>query len=234
MTAAYGAMMLAGFALSAAIWTRMFRSRGEMAIVYVFGLVGALLGAKVLFWIAELPWRWGDGDVWMQALVGRTVLGALLGGYAGVEVGKKLIDHHEPTGDYFACIVPLGIAIGRVGCLLHGCCLGVTCTPSWWTIEVHGAAHYPAAAGELAFNLLCAMVLWPLARAKVGRGQLFHAYLVAYGLFRFGHEFARDTVRWEMGLSPYQVAAAALVLLGIWRFAVRHREAQVHALPNPI
>ena len=58
------------------------------------------------------------------------MLGALLGGYAGVEIAKKAIGYSAPTGDWFAIVAPVGIALGRVGCLRHGCCTGVVCSPA--------------------------------------------------------------------------------------------------------
>jgi phosphatidylglycerol:prolipoprotein diacylglycerol transferase len=52
--------------------------------------------------------------------------------------------------------------------------------------------------------------------------QHFHLYLVAYGLFRFTHEFWRDTPQVFGPLSGYQIAALLLVMLGgvgFWRRA---------------
>ena len=55
------------------------------------------------------------------------------------------------------------------------------------------------------------------------RGQLFHLYLIAYGIFRFGHEIVRDTPRLIAGLSGYQMLSVAIVALGAIRFAQRAR-----------
>jgi prolipoprotein diacylglyceryltransferase len=55
------------------------------------------------------------------------------------------------------------------------------------------------------------------------RGQHFHVYLMAYGAFRFAHEFLRATPRVTGGFSGYQIAALACVALGAWRFVVRAR-----------
>ena len=55
------------------------------------------------------------------------------------------------------------------------------------------------------------------------RGQHFHLYLIAYGAFRFVHEFLRATPRLGADFSGYQIAALACVALGAWRFVVRAR-----------
>ena len=49
---------------------------------------------------------------------------ALLGGYLGVEIAKRFLRYPGTTGDWFALVVPLSIMLGRVGCILHGCCSG--------------------------------------------------------------------------------------------------------------
>lgn len=229
---AYVACLLAGLALSAWYWSKRFKTEPRMALVYVGGLVGALAGAKIGYFAAEAPLWWGDDHFMERMLVGKTVLGSLLLGYAGVELGKKLAGITRPTGDAFACIAPFGMAIGRVGCLLGGCCLGCEVDHAhWWTLaDAEGHAHYPAPAVELGFNLALGCVLVVLAKKRKCTGNLFHLYLIAYGLFRFGHEFVRDTPRYPgTVISPYMglaLGCAVLGILGMWR---RRKTPQDHS-----
>jgi phosphatidylglycerol:prolipoprotein diacylglycerol transferase len=67
-------------------------------------------------------------------------------------------------------------------------------------------------------------VLW-LRRRRILSGQHFHIYLMAYGAFRFAHEFWRDTPQILGPLSGYQVAALALLVLGAVRFFQRRSAA---------
>ncbi len=46
--------------------------------------------------------------------------------------------------------------------------------------------------------------------------HLFHLYLMSYGVFRFCHEFQRDTPGWGETLTGYQVISVGVVLLGAW------------------
>jgi prolipoprotein diacylglyceryltransferase len=48
---------------------------------------------------------------------------------------------------------------------------------------------------------------------------------MAYGAFRFAHEFLRATPRMTGAFSGYQIAALACVALGAWRFVARIRAA---------
>ena len=222
----YGWITLAGLMIGGWFWSRRWRSRPESFSIFVGAVCGAFLGAKLLFLAAE-GWLYLGEPGWQkQWLTGKTIVGALLGGYAGVEMVKRLIGHREPTGDWFAIGVPLGIAVGRIGCLRYGCCLGEACDASnWWAqVDSQGIARWPSVPLELIFNLLFVAAVAPVALRGAGRGQLFHAYLISYGLFRFWHGFQRDTPEVFAELSGYQIGALGLVTLGVIRGWQRWRE----------
>jgi len=63
-----------------------------------------------------------------------------------------------------------------------------------------------------------------LRRKHLLTGQHFHLYLISYGIFRFAHEFMRDTPRVFGGLSGYQIASLAVVALGMIGFERRRRQ----------
>ena len=220
----YPLLVLAGIAVSVVFWVRLAKRDERLLVIYLAALVSAFLGAKVVYLAAEGWMFWDAPDRWRIWATGKTILGALLGGYAGVEVAKKLTGYASATGDWFAVIAPVGIVLGRIGCLLHGCCLGTECAPAGWTLsDVHGVARWPAVPVEIAFNLLAMLAFLALRRGHLLAGQHFHIYLMAYGAFRFAHEFLRATPRIGGGISGYQLAALACVALGVWRFVVRAR-----------
>ncbi|MGE3180928.1 MAG: prolipoprotein diacylglyceryl transferase [Phycisphaerae bacterium] len=221
----YAWLMIVGILGSAAAWAWMFRAKrettGRLLIVYCGALLGALIGAKLAFLIAE-GWHYRDNMI--ALLSGRSITGGLLGGYAGVEITKKILGITGTTGDRFALIVPAALAIGRVGCLLQKCCPGVPCTPAWWTIvDAHGDHRWPAALVEFAFNIV--FFLWAMLATRFNwlPGNRFHMYLIAYGVFRFAHEFARANVNWFGGISGYHLLAIAMVVLGAVRMWQRNR-----------
>lgn len=214
-------MMLAGIAASFLYWSRAARRDQRLVIIYLAALAGAFLGSKLVYLAAE-GWMFAhDPNRWIIWATGKTILGAFLGGYAAVETAKRFTGYREPTGDSFAIMAPLGIIIGRIGCLVHGCCLGKECPAAWYTLQDQtGIDRWPAIPAEIGFNLLAlGATLW---LRKEGRlpGQLFHVYLVAYGLFRFAHEFLRATPRLASGgtITGYQIAAIAVTALGAWGF----------------
>lgn len=228
-------MTILGLLIGGWLWSRRWKSRPETFPVFVGAIVGAFLGAKILYLIAEGLSVVGE-EYWLQQwLTGKTIVGALLGGYLGVETAKRLVGLKEATGDWFAIGVPLAIAAGRMGCLRHGCCLGKECSePAWLMLaDSKGVDRWPAVPLELGFNLLFVTAILPIALRGMGKGQLFHAYLISYGIFRFWHEFYRDTPLLFAGISGYQLGALGLVLVGCWRGWHRARNPSSSCKKNP-
>jgi phosphatidylglycerol:prolipoprotein diacylglycerol transferase len=220
--APYGWLMLGGIAVSFAVWRRMARRDPRLLTIYLAALAGAFLGAKVVYFFAEGYLHLGTPDMWPQLATGKSILGGLLGGYAAVEVVKRLTDYPGITGDWFALIVPVGISLGRVGCWINGCCQGIECHPNWFTVrDVAGHARWPAVPMEILFNLMALITILCLRTAKKLPGQHFHLYLIGYGVFRFLHEFVRDEPHILGPLSGYQIAALAVLALGVDRFMRR-------------
>jgi phosphatidylglycerol:prolipoprotein diacylglycerol transferase len=222
---AYGWMMLAGIILSIVLWSRFAPRDERLVLVYVGALAGAFIGAKLVYLGAEGWLHWHDENRWVELATGKSITGALLGGYAGVELAKRFLRYKRATGDWFALIAPLSIVLGRVGCILHGCCLGRACEPSWFTMnDQAGVARWPAALVELMFNAVMFGVALLLRSRKILVGQHFHIYLMTYGAFRFAHEFLRDTPQIAGPFSGYQIASLGIVALGAFGFWRRKRQ----------
>ena len=222
---AYGLLMLAGIFVSIVLWSRLARHDSRLVLVYIAALAGAFLGAKLVYLAAEGWLHWHDPNRWLVLATGKSVTGALLGGYAAVEIAKRLLGYRGVTGDWFAIIAPAGILLGRIGCLLQGCCLGRVCAARWYTInDVHGVARWPAVPVEFLFNALMLGVVLILRWRRLLPGQHFHIYLMAYGFFRFSHEFMRDTPQIAGPFSGYQFAALGVAGLGAVGFLLRQRQ----------
>ena len=221
---AYGWLMLAGIFVSIVLWSRLARHDSRLVLVYIAALTGAFLGAKLVYLGAEGWLHWHDPNRWLILATGKSITGALLGGYAAVEISKRLLGYRGVTGDWFAIIAPVGIMLGRIGCLLHGCCLGRVCVASWYTInDVHGVARWPAVPVEFIFNALMLGVILLFRWGRIAPGQLFHIYLMTYGIFRFFHEFFRDTPQILGPISGYQIAALGVAGLGAAGFVLRQQ-----------
>jgi prolipoprotein diacylglyceryltransferase len=98
------------------------------------------------------------------------------------------------------------------------------CAAAWWTVtDTHGHARWPAPVVEMMFNL--AFFAWAVCAIRFNwqREQRFNIYLIAYGTFRFAHEFMRDDVRWFAAFGGYHVVSLAIVGTGAWMYLQRAR-----------
>jgi phosphatidylglycerol---prolipoprotein diacylglyceryl transferase len=219
---AYGWLMLAGILLTLGLWWRLAHRDRRLLLIYLAALVGALVGAKIIYLAAE-GWMILDRpDKWLRLATGKSILGALLGGYIAVELAKTYLGYTQITGDWFAAIAPLGIILGRIGCWWQGCCPGRACDSAWFTMnDAAGIPRWPAVPAEILFNGVMLAAFWAWRRDQKFLGQHFHIYLIAYGLFRFLHEFLRDSPRWIASLSGYHLAALLVTAWGLLCFQRR-------------
>ena len=94
----YTLLLLAGIAVSLVLWSRMVRRNDRLFTIYIAALTGAFLGAKIVYLAAEGWMFWNDPHRWVFWVTGKTILGALLGGYLAVEIAKKLIGYTTTHG----------------------------------------------------------------------------------------------------------------------------------------
>ena len=210
----YSLTMILAILLSAYYWINTARTDNQLARIYICALACAFVGAKLAYLFSE-GWLFTGEDKWLHWLSGKSITGALLGGFLGVEVFKKIFAYQKITGDRFAMVVPLSIILGRLGCLTQGCCLGITCQLPG------GLERWPAVPMEIFFNISSiGLFLW-LRKQKLQTYQHFHIYLMAYGGFRFSHEFLRATQKPFLGLSGYQIISLVILAVGLTAYLKR-------------
>src|SRR5262249_12844393 len=145
--------------------------------VAVWGLVGGVLGARLVEWAqhGELLRR-NPLLLLDPAVGGRTVLGGIAAGYLAGGAARPRLRIHPRTGHAFALALPAGEAVGRLGCFFSGCCYGrESLLP--WAVWQHGALRHPAQLYSAFFCLALFALLWPLRRRPWPEGRLFSLYL---------------------------------------------------------
>ena len=140
---------------------------------------------------------------------GRSIAGALLFGFLGVEAAKPLLRYDIPPNDRFAIILPFSIGLGRIGCLIVGCCRGEPWDGPWAITYADGIPRHPAPVYEMLFHWAMGFLLIALWRRQILFGRLFALYLLSYGVFRFLTEFLRETPKAFGGMSAYQIMGSA-------------------------
>ncbi|HUR68456.1 MAG TPA: prolipoprotein diacylglyceryl transferase family protein [Candidatus Thermoplasmatota archaeon] len=179
-------------------------------------LLGAAIGAKLIVFFEEpRPFSvLADPMFWMS---GKSIVGAMLGALAGVEIAKKLGGITRRTGDAFVVPLCVGLAIGRVGCFLSGLtddAYGIhTSLP--WGVDFGDGARHPTQLYEIAFALGFLAFATRLRRVTKP-GETFVAFMVSYFAFRFATESIRVAPRPYAGFTVYQIGCA----LGLAYYAI--------------
>ena len=198
--------------------TRHMRDRADRRRYWMLQgitLCGALLGAKLSVMIGDAGWPWRPVEAWSDLLVsGRSITGALIVGFIAAEAAKPWMGYTMPPNDRFAALLPFTLAIGRIGCLLSDCCRGLPWN-GWCALhDAQGVARHPAQVYEIGFQVGIGVAFIVMVRRRILFGRLFALYLVAYGVFRFGTEFIRDTPRLIGPFSGYQLLCVLMIALG--------------------
>lgn len=181
-------------------------------------LLGHLLGGRLAFALAR-------GSLDLGALLSASDAGTnFFGGLAGSAglIALYLRAKGIPwllVADIAAPLVALGQGIGRVGCLLAGCCYGRPTDLPWgMTFAAQGSAAplgvalHPTQPLEMALDLALFGALMTL-RGRLPRGGLACAWLISYGLIRFGVQSLRAGS--GGGLTGAHLAALGLLALGL-------------------
>lgn len=243
----YGLMLFFAFlgSMRIAAW-RARREKIDPELVYdmaLFVFVGGLVGARgfyvLQYWGTRVVGFWEIFEIWKGGIV---LYGSLLGAAAGFVAYRCLRWFPVlPMLDALAPAMAFGVAIGRLGCFLNGCCYGDACNLPWavrfpkdspaWFSEVsrnlippdadhslwlHPTQLYSTVDGLILFLLLSAY--YPLRRRD---GAVFGLLLLTYPITRFLVEHLRnDEGIFAAGMTISQVVSVALLAFGavFWAF----------------
>lgn len=226
----HGFFVALGVAVAAVVFVAECRRRDALREESLVAVTGALVGGAIGMRLSSLVETLDPYESWMFGA--RSVLGGLFGAYVGVLIAKRILGYRERTGDLFAPAVALGMAVGRIGCLLTEAPGRPTSLP--WAIHapatvpecpgcVAGVAMHPSYLYEIVFQLAAFGALWWLRDRISTPGELFTLYVGAYAVFRFLVEFTRanDTV-WLDLTRPQWFLLPGLALVAV-RWSIGYR-----------
>ena len=211
----------------------------------IYIIVSALVGAKLLLVVVEFDhFRQNPSEIWTILRSGGVFYGGLL---LSVAVAFWFIRRHNlpfwTTCDAFAPGIILGQAVGRLGCLMAGCCygeptesfLGITFSHTLAAANVGtplGVSLHPT---QLYESVAALFILGSLLLAeRTGRGfmgRTFWTYLLLYPTARFVIEFYRADPRGTVFdlLSTSQFVSLLLIPTSIVMLILLGRTSR----PNP-
>lgn len=159
--------------------------------IALFGIVGGTIGAKLplifMYW-NEI----NSTDNSLNAVLqGRTIVGGLIGGTVSILIAKRIFNIKERMGNQLAIPIVVAMAIGRVGCVLRGCCYGKETHLAWGIDFGDHILRHPTQIYEIIFDIAMVVYLTIRKRNGVNPGQLYSVFLNGYLSFRFLLEFIR-------------------------------------------
>lgn len=225
----YGLMIALGFLLC--VIMGMYRAKrlklNPEAIldIALIGLVVGFVGAKLLYIIVEFPTFLKD-PMRVVGSEGFVVYGGIIAGALSAMVycrRKKLV-----FLDYFDLAAPsiaLAQGVGRIGCLLAGCCYGrETSCPIGivfpeGSLAPAGVRLLPTQILSSAGDLLIVVILLLFHKRAKHRGDVGALYMLLYGVGRFLIEFLRSDDRGAVGfLSTSQLISIFIVIGAVLLF----------------
>jgi phosphatidylglycerol:prolipoprotein diacylglycerol transferase len=235
---AYGVLLavayLTGLRIAVVRARRMGLDSGRVLDLGIYLIIAALVGAKLMLVLVDFRY-FADQPREVLSLVraGGIFYGGLI---AAVGTAWILVPRYRlplwTTADVIAPGIAFGHVIGRVGCLLAGCCYGRPTSVPWAVtftdpvatanvgtpldVPLHPTQLYDAAAELLILTVLLATE----RRGRTFPGRTFWLYILLYGVSRFIVEFYRGDERGTLFvLSTSQVVSLVAVpsALAMWR-----------------
>jgi phosphatidylglycerol:prolipoprotein diacylglycerol transferase len=198
----YGLILALGFFAALALAKRQAKLDGipgeAVSDLAMTVLLAGLAGSRILYIIVELVKGAPPSEVFSLGML--RAAGAVHGGILGALAAflwrsKKLGLRLGVTGDALVPATALGQAIGRLGCLMAGCCYGTVCDQPWAITFTNADATrfsgtplfahlHPVQLYTFAANLaVMGLLLWLRPRRRF-EGQVLGAYFVLEGLAR--------------------------------------------------
>lgn len=227
----FGLMMAVAFLVSGLVISKEFRRKGYdhpnlASSIILWAAVGGLVGARL--WVIV-----DDLDAFLEAPLRVVVSGAgfvWYGGLIGGLVGVSWVIHRERlpwfvVADTLAVALPLGHAIGRIGCQLAGDGDWGTVTNLPWGMAYPnaiigweydaGVRVHPTPLYEAALYIGIFAVLWQVRDRLRRPGMVLSLYFFLAGMARFLIEFVRISPRVLWGLTGAQLFSIGLVAVAI-------------------
>jgi len=191
------------------------------ALLMITGLAAGIIGSKIYYFF----------EIWKQFILSPleplfNIPGS--GWYGGFILGSiaillilriKKLPVLE-TLDVIIPIVPLGQALGRLGCFFGGCCHGIPTNVPWAVSFPNGqyppsVKVHPTQLYEMLIYLCIFILLWKLRKKEMKNGLKFSLYLLLAGLGRFIVEFYRINPQTPLfRLTAPQIIAILGMMLG--------------------
>lgn len=220
----WGLMAVIGFlaAFGIILWEGKRRKldRETICTLMTLALIGGILGSRLVWLLTEASGItfidafkiWNGGMTWYGGFIGAAIAAYAYLRYKKVHVLKYL--------DLIAIGLPLGQAIGRVGCYLVGDHIGKQTILPWGiNLPSAGGITHPIALYEIIALLGIFFIVLGESKKRRFDGWLLSLYVISYSFVRFFMDFLRaDPTYFGLTIAQY-VSIALFIGFGIFAWA---------------
>jgi len=172
----------------------------EQKLKNMAGLItGAIIGSK-------MPVILSYGFNIAVILSSKSIYGALIGAYIGINISKYISGLKGNFGDLYILPLCIGIFFGKIGCYFYGCC---------------GSENYPVQIWTAGFHLALFFFFYFIHNHKYLIGGHFALYMILYSSYRFCIEFLRTEPRVLLDFTIYQLMA--IIFLPYFAYVLNNR-----------
>lgn len=239
----YGLLICIGIIVGLIVIIKSFSkyysvSKEDILYALIFGIIGAIIGAKLLYIITNIELLIENKENMLEILSsmingGFVFYGGLIGGVLGVYIYAKLFK--IPFKQLLILIVPavpLMHTFGRIGCLGAGCCYGIeydgigAITFMHSPVAPNGIELFPVQIVESICNLIIFGVLFFTYKKYVGTNKSIVLYMILYSITRFILEYFRgDALRGKvLWFYTSQWISIAIIILSITYLFITNRK----------
>ncbi len=180
----------------------------EQQLKNLAGLItGAIIGSKI-------PVILSYGFDVTVILSSKSIYGALIGAYFGINISKYLSRIKGNFGDLYILPLCVGVFFGKIGCFFYGCC---------------GSMSYPVQIWTAGFHLILFFFFYFIHKRKCLTGGHFALYMILYSFYRFCIEFLRTEPRIVYDFTIYQIMAVIFLPYFAYVLSTRIFKKQVYS-----
>jgi phosphatidylglycerol---prolipoprotein diacylglyceryl transferase len=243
----YGLIVMAAMLVGIWIGNKEAERKGfkkdEVYNVAVWIILLGLVGARLFHVIDHWPDEFAANPIRTLYIWdgGLAIWGGLLGGLLAIVILARISKWKTyRLLDALAPGAALGLAIGRLACIITGDAVGKpTSGPFGFAYISPNAAvpqlgmyYTPTPVFEILMNLGIFAVLWKLRSKKLPDGLLSLLYLILYSTFRFFVTFLSAYPTVAFGLNQAQLISIAVILVCVpWTIVLLKTNSRLHFSP---
>jgi phosphatidylglycerol:prolipoprotein diacylglycerol transferase len=199
--------------------------KDKISNLCIVTFIFSILGARIMYVLNNLSYyRQNLLEIFMLHRGGLMFHGGFI---LGIVIAMTYLKRSKisvlPVMDTIALYLPIGQAIGRIGCLLNGCCFGKESILPWAVkLGVEDITRHPSQIYESLNSIIIFIILRSISKFRSASkdvlrpGNVFSTYLMLYSINRIiVEEFRADLPEIGLGFSLTQWMSVGIFIAGI-------------------